>query len=217
MSLQRNRRIGMIIKLGALAVLAAAGVSTALVIGSGSGSAKLEQAKAQGEARSPAMLPARLLDCSLGRISNFDPDKDQKLSEYQFDEHHALKLYLPSIPVRTKEPPAATAAPEPVDPRTRIISDPDGITSKARELPFERVVDYWPKRVEMATPISNVAVNMIVIDQIDMNKRTAIMFVTKANDAITFDQKHLYIGQCKVMTGDEATTSADVESRRPTG
>lgn len=200
----------MIIKLGAIAAVAAVGVSTALFVGSGSGSARLEGAKVQGQAGSPAMLPARLLDCSLGRISNFNPSKDQKLSEYQFDEHHALKLFLPSIPVRTKEPPDATAAPEPVDPRTKIVADPDGITDVARDRPFDRVVDLWPARVEMTTPISDVAVNMIIVDRIDMANRRAVMFVTKANDAVTFDQKHLYIGQCKVTAGEEATANAGV-------
>lgn len=203
----------MIIKVGAIAFVAAAGLSTALFVGGGSGSATWEGAKAQSGTESPAMLPARLLDCSLGRISNFDPSKDQKLSEYQFDEHHPLKLYLPSIPVRTTEPPAATAAPEPVDPRTRIVADPDGITDAARDRPFDRVIDLWPERVEMSTPINDVAVNMIIVDRIDMTKRSAIMFVTKANDAVTFDQKHLYIGQCKVTAGEEATANDGVEKR----
>ncbi|MDF0487763.1 hypothetical protein PX554_06445 [Sphingomonas sp. H39-1-10] len=211
----------MIIKLGAMAAVAVVGLSTALFYGSGPDPKKPNEAQtamsAEPQDQNPTMLPARLLDCSLGRIANFDPSKDQQLSEYQFDEHHAFKLYLPSIPTRTKEPPAATAVPEPVDPRTKIVADPDGIAKEAQGRPFDRVIDYWPERVEMTTPINDVAVNLIIVDRIDPINGKAIMFVTKANDAVTFDQKHLYIGQCKVTIGDGATASAVGDGQRIRG
>ncbi|HEX7853227.1 MAG TPA: hypothetical protein VF503_05975 [Sphingobium sp.] len=155
------------------------------------------------EPLAPASAP-RLLDCSLGHITNFDRDKAQTMADYSFDGWHSFKLFLPATPPRTKQPPAATAAPEPVDPKTTIVSDPDRISDQAFGRPFGRVVDLWPERVEMTTPISDVAVNLIVIDHIDTAAATATLFLTHANDALTFDLKNLYIGKCKVAIGEGA-------------
>lgn len=154
-----------------------------------------------------AMLPDRLLDCTLSRITNFDPDRDQRPGDFTFEGRHNFKLFLPAIPVRTAEPPASTAAPEPVDPRTRIVADPDGL---AREAPirFDRVVDYWPERVEMTAPISNVAVKLIIVTPIDLQRKTADLFMANANDAVTWDHDRLYSGQCRVVAGSDAVKAA---------
>ncbi|MEP9360934.1 hypothetical protein [Sphingomonas sp. KR3-1] len=145
-----------------------------------------------------AMLPARLLECRLGRIANFDPSHEQKPSELVLEGNHRFDLFLPSIPVRTTEPPRSTLPPEPVDPRTRIVADPDGIASGALGRPFERVVDYWPERVEMTTPVGGGAVNMIILQRSEAKPGLVDLFMTKATDAVTWDQEHLYSGHCKL-------------------
>lgn len=149
----------------------------------------------------PTLLPARLLNCTLGRITNFDPSRIQAPSEYVYEGRHPFRLFLPAIPTRTTPPPSATAPAEPVNPQTKIVADPDGIAIEAHDLPFDRVVDLWPERVEMTTPISDVANNLIIIDRIDAAKGQATLFMTKANDAVTFDLKHLYLGTCRVSPG----------------
>lgn len=153
-----------------------------------------------------AMHPDRLIDCQLRRITNFDPNKAQQLSDFTFEGRHSFRLFLPSAPVRTTPPPESTAPAEPVDPRTRVAGDPDGL--KAGALPFDRVVDLWPQRVELTAPMSNVAVNLIVVDEVDERAGTASMFLTRANDAVTFDKNHMYSGRCRIATGATAVAQA---------
>ena len=151
-----------------------------------------------------SMQPARLLDCELGRITNFDPSKNQKPDDFRFEGRHRFQLFLPPIPVRTTEPPSSTQPPEPVDPRTRVLADPDRLSRGASDEPFYRVVDYWPERVEMTTPIAEEASNLVILDRFDPASRTVNMFMTVANDAVTYDQAHLYAGPCRVTIGDAA-------------
>ncbi len=150
------------------------------------------------------MLPARMLDCHLGRITNFDPSKEELPKEYTYEGDHAFRLFLPPIPQRTTEPPRSTQAPEPVDPKTRIVADPDGISVGAMKRPFERVVDYWPERVELTTPVGNGQVNLIVLQKSEGQPGLTDIFMTKAKDAITFDTNGMYAGRCTATTGDAA-------------
>lgn len=150
------------------------------------------------------MLPARVLDCHLARITNFDPEKEQLPKEYTYEGDHAFRLFLPSIPQRTKEPPRSTQRAEPVDPRTHILSDPDGISVGAIKHAFDRVVDYWPERVEMTTPVSERQVNLIVLQKSEQQPGLTDIFMTKAKDAITFDTKKMYSGHCKATIGAAA-------------
>ncbi|ATY34238.1 hypothetical protein CVN68_21625 [Sphingomonas psychrotolerans] len=154
------------------------------------------------------MLPTRLLECRLGRITNFDPSREQAPSEFKYEGSHPFALLLPSIPVRTTEPPRSTLPPEPVDPRTRIVADPDGISAGAAGRPFERVVDYWPERVEMTTPIGGGAVNMIILQPSEAQPGLVDMFMTKATDAVTWDLDALYSGRCKLASGGAAAGAA---------
>ena len=96
------------------------------------------------------------------------------------------------------EPPRSTLPPEPVDPRTRIVADPDGIAAGAAAKPFERVVDYWPERVEMTTPIGNGLVNLIILQRSQTKPGLIDLFMTRATDAVSWDEKHLYSGHCKI-------------------
>lgn len=159
---------------------------------------------AAAPAPKPAMLPPRLLDCDLRRITNFDPSIIQKPSDYALEGHHTLQLFLPGGPARTAPLPDATDAPEPVDPRTRVLADPDQVAGDPAQA-FDRVVDDWPERVELTRPESDTASNLIVLSEIDPARGTANMFVTAANDAVTFDRKRMFVGRCRI---GRATTGA---------
>lgn len=147
----------------------------------------------------PAMLQRRILACTLGRITNYDPSKAQAAGEFLFEGDHGFVLDLPSIPVRTTPPPESTQPPEPVDPRTMIMSDPDHL-ARGPAKHFTRIVDDWPERVELSAPVSDIAVTLIIIDQIDVRHATANLFLTTANDAVTYDVNHLYAGKCAVSS-----------------
>lgn len=155
------------------------------------------QAAPQAVEAPAGMLPARTLQCRLGRITNFKPSQEQKPSEFVYDGSHAFALFLPAIPVRTTEPPRSTLPPEPVDPKTRILADPDGIAAGAAGKPFERVVDYWPDRVEMTTALGDGRVNMIILQRTEGQPDSVDLFMTRATDAVTWDQTHLYSGRCR--------------------
>ncbi|WP_375285986.1 hypothetical protein [Sphingomonas sp.] len=146
-----------------------------------------------------AMLPDRTLSCTLGRITNPDPSREQTDAEIVYEGKHAFSLLLPGGPARTTPPPDATDDPDPVNPRTRILADPDGLT---RGFPnrFDRVIDLWPQRVEMTTTIDQPRVNLIIVNPIDAAAGTAMLFMTQATDAATFDMQHLYRGPCTVKT-----------------
>jgi hypothetical protein len=156
-----------------------------------------QSVQAKPVAAAPAgMLPSRLFDCTLARIANFDPDKDMKPADYRMEGRFSLKLFLPAIPVRTTPPPQAPQPPEPVDPRTRVVADPQGIAGEGK-LRFNRVVDLWPERVEMTAPISGAAVKLVVVTGKN-DGQGADIFVANANDAVTYDRAHLYSGACTV-------------------
>jgi hypothetical protein len=206
----------MIGKIGALALLAAGGAASfaALRIGTapvehkdavvGNAPARADQATP------PGWIPARLFDCALARITNFDPDKEQRPADYIFEGRYRLQIFLPSIPMRTTPPPQAPQPPDPVDSRTRIVADPDGL---AREpgLRFNRVVDLWPERVEMTAPISDTAVKLIVVSGGGDAKDTAEIFLANANDAVTYDLAHMYTGTCKVNSGAAAQAAGSAK------
>jgi len=199
----------MILKALTILPVLAIGFTAALVPHEGGPSAQVGAAAPRGVSGSnsgPAegwtvMLPSRQLDCTLGRVTNFDPKRDQPMSDYVYDGHHALTLFLPAIPQRRTPPPDPTAPPEPVDPRTRIVADPDHIAGPAATLPFRRVVDLWPSRVEMMTPINPVVANVITIAQVTPDQSHATIFMARANDATTYDLQNLYFGRCRIRLG----------------
>ncbi|OYW86457.1 MAG: hypothetical protein B7Z20_07335 [Sphingobium sp. 32-64-5] len=108
-----------------------------------------------------------------------------------------LSLYLPGIDARTAPPPDATEAAEPVDSRTRITEDPDGLTADAPG-PFDRVVDLWPERVELARTTATGAFKTLLVSDYDPARGTARMFLGTAADITTYDLKRIYMGECTV-------------------
>lgn len=150
-----------------------------------------------GAAPAPKLLPDRLLSCVLARMTNFDPAKRQSAAEITYEGQHRFELLLAKARVRTGPPPEITEPAEPVDPRTRVVADPDGLT---RGFPnrFDRVVDLWPERVEMTTTIDTPLVNMIIVHPIDPVAGTATVFMTRAKDLGAYDTAHIYTGRCKV-------------------
>ena len=146
-------------------------------------------------AGTPTRLPNRQLSCDLGHATNVDFTKEQKTSDMVFDTHHALSLFLPGIPVRTTEPPDATAPAEPVDKRTRITSDPSGLMHGVAP-GFVRVIDLWPERVEMTRKVNEAISKLIILSNVDASDKTADIFITDAQDLATFDPEKIYIGTC---------------------
>jgi len=150
-----------------------------------------------------ARIPARLLICSIRHITNYDPAEKQTAAQLSYDAVHRLTLFLPSIAVRTKGPPEPDEKPEPVNPRTRIIEDPDHI-APLRGGRFERVIDYWPERTELSAPISGDLLNAIVINNYDPVSKAANLFMTRATELTHFQPEHIYQGQCQVRIGASA-------------
>lgn len=151
-----------------------------------------------------AMNPARTLDCTLGRATNLDPERDQTLAEIRHEGAHRFSLFLPARAQHVGPPPDPAAEPDPFDPATRITADP---ASLAGDMPggFYRVADLWPQRVELVGRIAgSQLVRFIVISEIDLLAGTANLFMTRAADAASIDLAHVYQGGCRI-TGAIAT------------
>lgn len=160
---------------------------------------------AANAARPPAgpLLPDRLLRCSVGRVTNFDVHKEQTAAELTYDGVHSLVLFLPGIPVHKGHVPDATEDAGPVDPRTRIVSDPDGIAPQPKHR-FDRVIDLWPDRVEMTSVIEGPLLNAIVLHPIDVASGHVNLFMVRASELTHFDPDRIYQGDCVVTTGAAA-------------
>ena len=152
-------------------------------------------------------LPARLVTCLLGHATNFNPERQQKLGDITFDTHHRLTLFLPGISARTTPPPDAIEPAETVDPDTRLIEDPDGLSSDAPG-PFNRVVDVWPERVELAKTTETGAYKAFLVSNYDATRGTARMFIGTATDLVTYDLKRIYMGDCIVTLNPPAPPKA---------
>ncbi len=150
-----------------------------------------------------ALIPDRLLTCSVRHITNFDPTREQSASELNYDTVHALTLFLARIPVRTKAPPESFEKAEPVNRRTRITADPDHIAPQKGGR-FERVIDLWPERTELSAPLGGHILNAIVISNYDAANGTANFTMTRASELTHFDPNHIYQGQCNVRIGAAA-------------
>ena len=142
-------------------------------------------------------LPDRLLKCVLGRATNLDPHRVQSRQEVRQVGQYRFGLLLPGIGKRDGPPPDATEPAEPVDPRTRIVLDPQQLTAGVPDR-FDRVVDYWPDRVELTTMIAGPLVNVIIVSDIDVQHGTAYLSMTRATDVATLDLQHYYSGLCRV-------------------
>lgn len=141
--------------------------------------------------------PARTLTCVLGRSTNLDPGKQQTYADIKSEGHHRFSLFLPAHVYDSRVTPDPTDAPDPVDKRTAIVSDPDGLTTGVARK-FDRVVDLWPRRVEMMTMIDPPLSQLIIVSDIDVATGRAHLFMTKARDAATLDLDHVYQGSCAV-------------------
>lgn len=158
---------------------------------------------ASGAAAEPTRLPARLVTCTLGHATNFNPEQQQTLDDITYDTHHRLSLYLPAIAARTTAPPDATEEAEAVDPRTRVTEDPDGITADAPGA-FDRVVDLWPERVELAKTTPTGRFKTILVSDYDPARGTARIFLGTAGDLTSYDLKRIYMGECTVALNARA-------------
>lgn len=162
-----------------------------------------QSVSATPSASAPAFLPDRTLECVLSRATNVDPSKQQTTADLVFEGRHRLALRLPAVPARRGAPPDPSDPAEPVDKRTRILADPDGLM-KTVAPDFDRVVDLWPQRVEMIAKTSETSANgiplmrLFVISPVDAKGTSASIFMTTAADAASMDINAMYHGACKV-------------------
>lgn len=155
-------------------------------------------AKARASGADSTNLPDRYLHCVVARSTNIDPTRMQSASEIKSEGRHDFLLRLAPIAPRVGAPPDPIDPPDPVDARTKILLDPDGLTNGVSQQ-FERVVDYWPKRVELMSTIPNsIWAHIIIIDPIDAAKGRARLFMAHVKDAGTFDLARIYQGSCRV-------------------
>ncbi len=154
---------------------------------------------ATGVASFAEMLPARTLNCTLARALNLDPSRAQTRDEIQYEGSYPFSLHLPSIPKRQTPPPDPTAAPEPVDPATAITSDPAGLANDGKRA-FDRVIDLWPMRVEMARTIGPQLSRLIIISDINTTNGSANLFMAPAADAASMDMDKVYLGSCRIAS-----------------
>jgi hypothetical protein len=155
---------------------------------------------ASGQTASVAMLPDRTLDCTLGRALNLDPSRNQSRDEIRYEGAYSFSVFLPSIPQRQSQPPDPTEMPEPVNPATRILADPAGLASDQNSA-FNRVVDMWPERVEMARTINPALSRLIIVSDIDAANGSANLFMAEATDAASMNMEKIFLGRCQVKIG----------------
>jgi hypothetical protein len=179
----------------------AAAFMVPLLLVAACGNAGQSQPATTKENPKESMLPDRLLTCTLGRALNLDPSRKQTVADVKYEGRYPFALFLPAAPVRQTPPPDPTELPEPVNPKTRIVSDPNGLT---KDVPagFDRVVDIWPERVELARTIVEPLTHLIIISDVDTRAATANLFMATATDAATFDLTSVFSGQCKVTAGE---------------
>lgn len=200
----------------AVAALPAAALLSACAARAAAPAPAIASTRAPAAKPAAAMLPARALTCQLGHPDNVDWNKEQALADLNFVSHHTLGVFLPAIPVRTSAPPDATEPPEPVNPRTRIINDPDGITADVAG-PVNRLVDMWPKRVEMTLPMTTGESKLLIFTDGDEAKGNAKLFMTNARDLMTLSQRAVYFGDCTVELGKAAMARAARAGKRADG
>ncbi len=192
-----------------LRALALAG-SSILVSLAIAGAARAETPPSAWTAPAPKMLPDRLLTCSIGHVTNFDPRKEQTPEQLKFDAMHEFNVFLPAIPVFTGIPPDAAQEAPPVDPRTRILADPDHISGQPSQQ-FGRIIDLWPERVEMSSIIEGSLLNLIVINPIDLDHGTASLFMLRAIDLEHYQADHIYQGTCHFLVGEAARSAVNAK------
>jgi hypothetical protein len=176
-----TRRLGLLLVVVTAGAAAAPAASPAMAPGAGA-----------------AMHPDRVLECTMRRATNADTGKLQTYEEMTFEGSHRLVLHLGPVAVRTGTPPdAATEEPESFSPLTRIDADPDGLLAGVPVL-FSRVVDRWPERVEIATDVDVDRINFIALSPIDLERRTARLFMTFTTRQLGYDVGRIYIGDCTI-------------------
>lgn len=150
----------------------------------------------------PAMLPDRTLDCAMRRVTNPDLGHDQPYEALLFEGSSRLVLHLSPVPVRTTPPPEPYETPEATPATTRVTLD-EGRLLAGVPVPFSRVVDRWPTRVEIATDIDDRQLNLMILSPIDPGRGTARLFLTFSNYQFGYDPGRIYIGDCTIAIAPE--------------
>lgn len=156
----------------------------------------------------PGQLPDRWVDCTVGHVINFDPRREQTADELRFDSQHRFAFFLARGKRMVGPPPETWDVTPKVDPRTRIVADPDGVSGQLTP-GFGRLVDKWPYRVELSAPIDDKGLlSAIALHPIDEAAGTAWVLMLRASELTHFDPAHIYQGSCRVLTGKAAVSAA---------
>jgi hypothetical protein len=145
-----------------------------------------------------AAIPARTLTCTVGRATNIDTSRIQRIDEIVLEGQHVVAISLPPVRQWQGPTPDPSDPPLPVDKRVRISADPDHILADAGPQ-FDRVIDMWPSRVEMVARMKPPLGKLIIIHDIAADQSTARVSITSAADAASLDINNMYLGPCRIM------------------
>lgn len=145
------------------------------------------------------IVPARDLSCQLSRATNIDPAIVQTTDQIVYEGHYRFGLHLPATPKWQGPLPEPSDDPLPVNPATKVTSDPDGLTADTTAK-FDRVVDVWPDRVELIKHMAPPWGKLIIISDITPDRTAARISITNAADAATLDIHRMYLGVCKITS-----------------
>lgn len=183
-------------------------ISAIALLGTCAGTAQASAETDYEKGEVPGALPDRWVDCTVGHVINFDPRREQTADELRFDSQHRFAFFLAHGKRMVGAPPETWDVAPKVDPRTRIVADPDGVSGQ--QTPgFGRLVDKWPYRVELSTPIDDKGLlSAIALHPIDEAAGTAWVLMLRASELTHFDAAHIYQGSCRVLTGKAAVAAA---------
>lgn len=146
----------------------------------------------------PERIPARTLQCTVGRALNLDPARPQTAAEIVREGAYRFTIDLPSAPAPVGPPPDPADPAEPVDSAVALRNDRAGLFTGMRQ-PFDRVTDRWPERVELVSRLGDGPWHrFFAITDIAPSAGTASLFSSRVQDAASLDLESVYLGTCQV-------------------
>ena len=130
--------------------------------------------------------PARELSCSLARATNIDFAQNQRPEDIRHEGHYTLTFALPSARA------AKTAG-------YLLQADEAHLFGKG-PVRFERAVDMWPQRVELATAAGAAGFSYAILTEIDPVSKRANIYVGRGKDMFTPDPAFVYQGACEIRS-----------------
>lgn len=163
------------------------------------GSAPLSAASPKaGASAGAAQIPARTLQCTVGRALNLDPARPQTAAEIVREGAYRFTIELPAAPAPVGPPPDPADPAGPVDPAVALRHDQAGLFRDMQQ-PFDRVIDRWPDRVELVSRLGDGPWHrFFAITDIAPAAGTASLFSSRVQDAASLDLGSVYLGSCLV-------------------